>query len=423
MGSAIIEKHSSHPTMPRSSERAEIIKQLEAFIVWKAILDTSDEEEEEKEQDFMIISEETPEELLEYALHYRYLEPRLPIPKSREWAIDVLPRYDEKRFRQVLRMSREAFSFVLSSIKSHSVFKENSAQFPVELQLQISLYRFGRFGNGASVCDNARIFGVSEGTVINSTRRILKAILSLEEIHLSWFTPPEAKAMKKRIFRKSGFRSCLGFLDGTTIVLAEKPIKDGEIYFNRKNEYGLNCQIVADLDRRIRYFFVGYPASVHDSRCIKESNFCTTPEDFFSPGEYVLADSAYTLSEHVITPFKKPTSLNHDNAEFNSILSSVRVEVEHCIGILKNRFGSLKGMRHRISGGKSAREVVDWVKACAILHNMALNDSSSIDFAIQIDPKKSDDILGDILEDDLEECVTATLRREMIMEEVLSLAE
>ena len=87
--------------------------------------------------------------------------------------------------------------------------------------------------------------------------------------------------MKAHIFEKSGFSNCLGFLDGTTIVLAEKPVKDGELYFNRKSEYGLNCQIISDLDARIRFICTGYPASVHDSRCASESDLGIHPEDFF----------------------------------------------------------------------------------------------------------------------------------------------
>src|ERR1700761_1214852 len=114
--------------------------------------------------------------------------------------------------------------------------------------------------------------------------------------------------MKRRIHQLYGFRNCLGFLDGTTIVFAEKPTKDGEFYYNRKSQYGLNCQIVADLDARIRFFFFGDPASVHDSRCIEESAFCQHPEDFLKGPEYVLADSAYTLSKTILTPFKKPAS-------------------------------------------------------------------------------------------------------------------
>lgn len=366
--------------MPRTAERTRIVQYLEAMTIWNLFEDSEDEadneseNEESNDENFGFIDEETPEQLLEFVYATRYLEPRVSVPKSRDWSMNILPQYDEMRFRQTLRVSRDAFDFVLQSVKSHPAFHSNALnkQLPVELQLQIALFRFGRFGNAASLKDIERTFGVSEGTIVNATRRVMDAILSLEDKYLRWYTAEESADMKQRIRQKVGFRHCLGFLDGTTIVLAEKPVKDGEIYYNRKSEYGLNCQIVSDLDARIRFFFCGYPASVHDARCIEESDFVGKSEDFFEEREYVLADSAYTLTTTIITPFKKPASLRPDNKAFNKTLSSVRVKVEHCIGILKGRFQSLKGMRQRIAGKKSSREVVLWVKACAILHNMIL---------------------------------------------------
>ena len=357
--------------------KATIVQNLETITLWKNLLEDSDDDINEAsdiDEDSAVINEETPEDLLPFIYAERYLEPRISVPKSRDWSENVLPKYDDGRFRQIVRVSRNAFGIILWSIKSHPVFTNNSRvdQLCIEQQLQIALYRFGRFGNAASVMDVARTFGVSEGTVINCTKRVIEAILSLEDTYLRWYTTRESTNMKKRIYQRSGFSNCLGFLDGTAIVYAEKPVKDGEFYYNRKSDYGLNCQIVADLDTRIRFFFLGYPASVHDSRCIEESDLCGHPEDFFDDGEYILADSAYTLSDRTITPFKKPASLQPDNAAFNEILSSMRVRVEHCIGILKNRFQSLKGMRQKVAGKKGAREVVYWVKACAILHNMIL---------------------------------------------------
>ena len=88
--------------------------------------------------------------------------------------------------------------------------------------------------------------------------------------------------------------------------------------------------------------------------------------------EYVLADSAYTLSETIMTPFKTPSSLRPENVAFNQILSSVRVKVEHAIGFCKIYFKVLHGARRRIREKESAHEAVFWVKACVILHNMLL---------------------------------------------------
>ena len=410
--------------MPRTSERTRIIQDLETLVLWKTFVDTSDSDDDtstdsSNDEELGLITEDTPEDLLLLLYGQRNLEPRTQVPKSRDWSDRILPSYDGLRFRQTLRVSHDAFAFILQRISGDPVFSSNPSanQLSVTKQLQIALFRFGRFGNAASLADVARTFGVSEGTVINSTRRVIKAIIRLEKRYLRWYTASEKEEMMKRIFQLSGFKRCAGLLDGTTIVLAEKPVKDGELYFNRKSEYGMNCQIIADLDARIRFFFLGYPASVHDSRCFEESKFCQHSDDFLDRGEYVLADSAYTLSDITITPFKKPASLAPDNAAFNKVLSSIRVRVEHCIGLLKGRFQSLRGMRQRIAGKKSAREVVLWVKACAILHNMIL----------EVDPwdgespeRESSDKPSLVVRVTDEGSTAAAARRERIKKRVLS---
>jgi hypothetical protein len=94
------------------------------------------------------------------------------------------------------------------------------------------------------------------------------------------------------------------------------------------------------------------------------------PADHFSPGQYLIADSAYALSSTCIPAYKVPAANDHFNSFFNTCLAKSRVRNEHCIGILKGRWGSLQQLRNQI---RSAREMVylcEWVVACFILHNM-----------------------------------------------------
>ena len=81
----------------------------------------------------------------------------------------------------------EETHILLELIQDHAVFMSDgdaasgSAQTPVEIQLAVTLYRMGRYGNGASVMDVANWAGVSEGSVLNYTKRCLKAIESLQQ--------------------------------------------------------------------------------------------------------------------------------------------------------------------------------------------------------------------------------------------------
>ena len=120
--------------------------------------------------------------------------------------------------------------------------------------------------------DVARRFTIGEGTVQKISDQVITAICSLEREYLSWYSSSQITEMKARIYQQSGFLNCIGFLDGTTIVFAEKPVKEGEAYYSRKSDYGINSQIIADLDGYICYIFTGYPASVHDSQCVHNSN-------------------------------------------------------------------------------------------------------------------------------------------------------
>jgi len=50
---------------------------------------------------------------------FRYIQERRPVPKSQHWLETILPSkdYGKRRFRQQMRMSRNAFCYVTSLIK------------------------------------------------------------------------------------------------------------------------------------------------------------------------------------------------------------------------------------------------------------------------------------------------------------------
>ena len=81
-------------------------------------------------------------------------------------------------------------------------------------------------------------------------------------------------------------------------------------------------------------------------------------------------DSAYTSHTWMVTPFKRPLSMQPDNRSFNYHLSKVRVRSEHAVGFLKGRFGSLRGLRIRIQDSDTHLAAVSWIQACIILHTL-----------------------------------------------------
>lgn len=72
--------------------------------------------------------------------------------------------------------------------------------------------------------------------------------------------------------------------------------------------------------------------------------------------------------------------MTHDQNKFNYQISHVRIAVEHAIGILKERFQSLKELRQRVRGQDSMRIMNLWVRACFILHNILIGDLHDEEF-------------------------------------------
>jgi hypothetical protein len=129
-------------------------------------------------------------------------------------------------------------------------------------------------------------------------------------------------------------------------------------------------QVICDVDKRIIGYHIGYPGSCADSTVFKKMALFKTPESFLSPGEYLLADSAYAVSRTCIPAYKAPAANLQDNTDFNYCLAKSRVRVEHCIGILKSRWSSLREMRQQLRSKKEMNILTSWVAACCILHNM-----------------------------------------------------
>ena len=90
------------------------------------MIEDTDSEEEEDNELFVLSLLALNEE--------RYLEPRIyNVAKSQHWYNDILPTYDDVRFKRLMKMDPQSFQ--------HSIFQStgNKQQTPIELQLAIFL--------------------------------------------------------------------------------------------------------------------------------------------------------------------------------------------------------------------------------------------------------------------------------------------
>lgn len=86
--------------------------------------------------------------------------------------------------------------------------------------------------------------------------------------------------------------------------------------------------------------------------------------------EYLLGDSAYKITNTVVSTFKAPASRLQRNTIFNTLVAIARIRNEHSIGIWKERFGSLQGLRLRLDNEEDIEFILIWIKGCGILSNM-----------------------------------------------------
>jgi hypothetical protein len=84
--------------------------------------------------------------------------------------------------------------------------------------------------------------------------------------------------------KNEGFEGCVGFVDGTTFPIFQRPGKDGEVFFDRKKRYSLTAQVICDCDKYITAFITGWPGLCADSFVFKKMKLHTHPAEFFEQG-------------------------------------------------------------------------------------------------------------------------------------------
>ena len=107
------------------------------------------------------------------------------------------------------------------------------------------MFWFGHNGNAASVEAVAQWAGVSAGTVVNCTCRVIIAFLVLHDSAVHWPSEDEKEELKQWVEGVSCYTWRDGYcmVDGTPVMLFQKPGYHGETYFDRKSNSSLNLLV------------------------------------------------------------------------------------------------------------------------------------------------------------------------------------
>jgi hypothetical protein len=121
----------------------------------------------------------------------------------------------------------------------------------------------------------------------------------------------------------------------------------------------------------------GFTGSAHDAAAFEHTCAFKTPEYLFEGEEFAWADSAYTISPTMIPVHRQPASFIRENSIFDKLVSHIRIRSEHCMGALKGRFQSLRGLRVNIFNNYDHKKACQWVTIAIILHNLIIDVEGS----------------------------------------------
>jgi DDE superfamily endonuclease len=293
---------------------------------------------------------------------------------------------NDHEFLQKYRMKRESFYIIYNLIKNHPVFatsqKMGRKQSNPMYQFMTLLKYIGTEGSGAGNLGLRDLFKIGRGTAVLFRDRAVTAIRSLRDQAIYWPDEKEREDISARIRRDHCFPNCVGMIDGTLFPLARCPsTNDCPDYSGRKHQYSLSVIIINDDSRLIRYYISGWPGSAHDNRIFNNTPVTQKPHEYFTERQYLLGDSAFENSNHMVSSYKCPKGMELGQREelFNTALAKPRISSEHTIGMLKGRFPWLRSIRMQITEDKrSLAKILKYIDVCIILHTLLVKQKDPV---------------------------------------------
>ena len=222
--------------------------------------------------------------------------------------------------------------------------------------------------------------GISQPTVSRIVKMIACRIAELAPRYIRFPEPQEEEQLMRQFHELAQFPGVIGCIDGTHIPIISPGGDNPEIYRCRKGFYSLNIQGVCDANMKFTNSIASWPGSVHDSRMFAESLVSEKLNSLDYKG-YLLGDNGYPCRTYILTPFLSPGT--EKERRYNCAHIKTRNTIERAFGVLKRRFAILSTpMRTKLENSKKI------VMACAILHNIAIENKLPIDEPefVQFDP-------------------------------------
>ncbi|KAA0035701.1 putative nuclease HARBI1 [Cucumis melo var. makuwa] len=170
-------------------------------------------------------------------------------------------------------------------------------------------------------------------------------------------------------------QNCLGALDGTYIKV-NVSASDRARYRTRKGEVTTNVLGVCDTKGDFVYVLAGWEGLAAHSRILRDAlsrpNGLKVPKGFLAP---------YRGQRYHLQEWRGPENAPSTSKEFfNMKHSSARNVIERAFGVLKDRWGILRGKSYYPVGVQCCT-----ILACCLLHNLINREMTNFDIEDNID--------------------------------------
>jgi hypothetical protein len=264
-----------------------------------------------------------------------------------KWSVeDVYVSLGSLSFRRAHRMSYESFwklhsklDQAIARIATYARATKKQRTFsttmiieggliPTSVRLSCAL----RYFAGASVSDLMTTYGISsDKDVIESVWVVVDAVNKHKKFGIQYPKSHEKQRSIAAEFRKKStadFDNCAGAIDGILIWIhtpyksqaAVAGVGRGLLYCEKKEKFGLNCQVVADCQGRILDISITTGGGTSDCYAFESGNLWGRLEHgLLAPGLVLFGDNAYLNSAYMATPFRNVAQgSKHDYNYFHS---------------------------------------------------------------------------------------------------------
>ena len=194
-------------------------------------------------------------------------------------------------------MARDNFRALHELLKNHPVFNNAKSNYPgrSESHLLTLMHFIGHRCINAHITNHALFVGY--GTHYNYIMKAVEAVCSLQKI-IHWPDVSEREEIVKRMKDNHDFPSCVMVGDETLFPLEFAPqSSDSGEYSGYNYKYSITFFVMNDDQKSFRSYLAGWTGSVKDNCVYRKTDVLKRPNTHFSPGQYMLTDSAVDDSD------------------------------------------------------------------------------------------------------------------------------